>query len=82
MSKDFNLTIKIKSGLKIRDPKTMALMECEKTYSVPPSQYWLRRLRDGDCVKVENNKIENNVVKKKINSKKKESKSLDQKEES
>ncbi len=33
----------------IRNPRTNALMRMDKIHRVEPSQFWLKRLNEGDC---------------------------------
>ncbi len=43
------LLIKVKDGLKgLRNPLDNLLLEPGKTYEMPASQFWLRRLEQGD----------------------------------
>ena len=37
-------------GKKIREPRTGLPMEQNKVYNVPLSQFWLKRLKEGDVV--------------------------------
>ena len=45
-----DLKMKIKMNVEgIRNPKTMVLMRTDKLYRVEQSQFWLKRLEQGDC---------------------------------
>jgi len=51
-----NIKIKIKAGLKLRDPITGNIMDCGRAVNVKRTQFWLRRLQDGDCELVKSEK--------------------------
>jgi len=44
--------IKAKEGMRVKDPKTLLVVP-EKGLRVDENSYWLRRLKDGSCFRVE-----------------------------
>jgi hypothetical protein len=47
------MKVKLAEGRAIRDPVTRAMMRPEEVRDVPLTDYWRRRLRDGDIVSAE-----------------------------
>lgn len=43
-----NLEIKLKEGLRLRNPIDATLLESGIVYTVPNDKFWRKRLRDGD----------------------------------
>jgi hypothetical protein len=47
------MKVKLAEGRALRDPLTKTLMKPDEVRDVPNSMYWIRRVRDGDVVVVE-----------------------------
>lgn len=48
-----NLNIKLKEGVRLRNPVDGAVLDNSVTHVVPNNKFWRRRLKDGDVVKAE-----------------------------
>lgn len=46
------MKVKLAEGRRLRDPVTHAHLEPDQVREVPRNTYWVRRLRDGDVVEV------------------------------
>jgi hypothetical protein len=44
------MKVKLGEGRALRDPVTHMLMKPDEVRDVPQSQFWMRRLRDGDVI--------------------------------
>lgn len=64
--------IKPAPGKRCKDPKTMELVP-ERGRNVPRNGYWIRRLKDGDCVLAEKDVAHEPRKKKNANKKKQRS---------
>jgi Protein of unknown function (DUF2635) len=47
------MKVRIAEGRALRDPVTKTLYQPGEVRDVPESLYWVRRLRDGDCERVD-----------------------------
>jgi hypothetical protein len=47
------MKVRLAEGRALRDPVTKTLMNPDQVIDVPNSMYWVRRVRDGDVVVVE-----------------------------
>lgn len=45
-----NLNIKIKDGVRLRDPVGGAVLDNSVTHTVPNNKFWRRRISDGDVI--------------------------------
>lgn len=59
------ISVELSQDRRVRNPDTGLVLEAGKSYRVPATQFWLKRLQDGDVLLLEEKKSEAKPEKKK-----------------